>query len=154
MKNSPRFKEYSAATTTEIAAPESDYLYVQKSRLPGAGNGLFSAIPIYRHEVISIFRGRILSPEAAAAAVANGEDGYFINLPDDTILDSRQVHCFAKYANDAAGFVKTACKNNARITLAENGAVCIAASRNIAAGEEILCGYGKKYWQNHAARTS
>lgn len=152
MKNSPRFKELSAATTDKIDSQESDYLYVQESGVPGAGNGLFTAIPIYRDEVISIFKGKVLSAEAAASGAANGADGYFINLPDGTILDSMTVHCFAKYANDASGFVKTDRKNNAKITLDEDGAVCIVASRIIQAGEEILCGYGKKYWQKYATK--
>ena len=152
MKNSPRFRKYSAATTDKIEAQEADYLYVQESRLPGAGNGLFTAIPIYRNEVISAFKGKILSMEAAAAGAASGTDGYFVNLPDGTILDSMTVHCFAKYANDAAGFVKSDRKNNARITLDEDGTVCIAASRNIAVGEEIFCSYGKKYWQKYTTK--
>ena len=151
MKNTPRFREYANSTTYAIDAREKDYLYIGESRIPGSGNGLFTAIPIYKDEVISIFKGKILSNKEAQRRATNGEDVYFMNMPDGTILDSREVNCFAKYANDAAGSVKTRYRNNADITLDEKGAVCIVASRKILAGEEIYCAYGPNYWQRHGA---
>ena len=83
-----------------INAPESDYLYLGISQLPNAGNGLFTAIQIYKGERVSVFKGEILSLAAAMLRAANGNDRYFINLPDGKILDSMNVTCFAKYAND------------------------------------------------------
>lgn len=148
MTTTPRFKHYSNAITYKIEAKEHDYLYVEQSQIPGSGNGLFTAIPIYQDEVISVFKGEVLSAREAHSRALNNEDGCFVNLPDGTLMDSMQVNCFAKYANDAAGFARTHHKNNARITLDEGGTVCIVASRNIAAGKEIFCSYGKKYWQN------
>jgi uncharacterized protein len=147
MKNRSSFKKYSDSTTSNIEAKESDYLYIKESQIPGAGDGLFTAIPIYKGEVIAIFKGRILSEKEAQDIAANGDDRFFINMPDGTILDSMNVECFAKYANDASGSVKSRYKNNSKITLDENGNVCIVATRNISAGEEIFCSYGKKYWK-------
>jgi SET domain-containing protein len=147
MKNASCFKKYSNSTTYTIEAKEPDYLYIKESQIPGAGDGLFTAIPIYKDEVISIFKGRILSEKEAQYRATNGEDRYFINMPDGTILDSMKVKCFAKHANDAVGSVKTRYKNNAKITLDENGNVCIVATRNISAGAEIFCSYGNKYWK-------
>ncbi len=152
MKNNSSFKKYSNSTTYKIEAKEPDYLYIKESQIPGSGNGLFTAIPIYKDEVISIFKGKILSDKEAQYRVTNGEDGYFINMPDGTILDSMKVNCFAKYANDALGFVKTKFKNNSRITLDENGNVCIVANRNILVGEEIFYSYGNKYWKKYSER--
>ena len=63
-------------------------------------------------------------------------------------MDSMTVKCFAKYANDASGLVETAHKNNSKITLDEHGKVCIVATRRIAVGAEIFCGYGSGYWKN------
>jgi len=147
MKDHSRFKEYSDSTTYKIEAKESDYLYITESQIPGSGNGLFTAIPLYKDEVISIFRGEFLSVKEAQYRAANGENRYFINMPDGTILDSMKTKCFAKFANDALGFVKTKYKINSKIKLDENGRVCIVASRNILAGEEIFCSYGKEYWR-------
>src|SRR6266540_1879903 len=147
MKYNSSFRKYSNSTAYKIEGKESDYLYIKESQIPDSGNGLFTAIPIYKDEVISIFKGKILSDKEAQYSAINDEDGYFINMPDGTILDSMKVKCFAKYANDALGFVKTRYKNNSKITLDENGNVCIVANRNISAGEEIFCSYGKKYWK-------
>ncbi|MGD0585276.1 MAG: SET domain-containing protein [Oryzomonas sp.] len=152
MNKTPRFKDYANSTTLKIEAKEKDYLYVKESRIPGAGNGLFTAIPIYKDEVISVFKGEILPDKEAKYRAAQGVDGYFINLPDGTILDSMEVNCFAKYANDASGPVKTRYRNNATITLDENGKVCIVAMRKIPANEEIYCSYGTRYWKKHSAQ--
>lgn len=40
-----------------IESSESDYLYKALSQLPNSGNGLFTAINIYKDETISIFQG-------------------------------------------------------------------------------------------------
>ena len=132
----------------EIDAKEIDYLYLKPSKIIGAGRGLFSSIPIYENEVISLFKGEILSKAEASKRAKNKMDGYFINMLDGSIMDSKNVKCFAKYANDAEGNGKRIYRNNSKITLNENGNVCLVATKNIKAGEEIFCSYGKKYWIN------
>jgi len=147
MKNASSFKQYSNSINYKIEAKEADYLYINESQIPNSGKGLFTAIPIYKDEIISVFKGKILSKKEAESRASNNNDAYFINMPDGTILDSMKVKCFAKYANDALGFVKSKYKINSKITLDENGNVCIVASRDIIMGEEIFCSYGKKYWK-------
>lgn len=132
-----------------IEASESDYLYTALSQLPNSGNGLFTAISIYKDEVISLFKGEILTELQAKLRAKQGNDNYFINMLDGSIMDSMHVKCFAKYANDAKGFSKSKFKNCAKISLDEDDNVCIIATRNIKMGEEIFCGYGKKYWLKH-----
>jgi len=146
MKNTFSFKKYSNSDIYKIDAKEHDYLYIRESQIPAAGNGLYTAIPIYKDEVISIFKGKILSDREAQCRASNGNDGYFINLPDGTIMDSMTVKCFAKYANDASGLVQTSYKNNSKIAFDKNGKVCIVATKRISVGAEIFCGYGKGYW--------
>src|ERR1700681_2089811 len=148
MIKTPCLKKYSNSTTYKIEAKEQDYLYIKESQIPGSGNGLFTAIPIYKDEVISVFKGEILSDKEAQCRATEGKNGCFINLPDGTILDSMKVSCFAKYANDAMGSVKSTHNNNSKITLDENGKVCIVANRKILADAEIFCSYGKRYRQN------
>jgi len=135
--------------SNSIEALESDYLYIQASQLKNAGNGLFTAINIYKHEIISLFKGEILSTIQAELRARSGKDKYFINMVNGTIMDSMKVNCFAKYANDAEGFLKSDFKNNADISLDEEGNVCLIAKRNIKSGLEIFCGYGKVYWKKH-----
>lgn len=131
----------------QIDASESDYLYIATSQIPHSGNGLYTAIDIYKDEVIALFKGEVLSDAEANKRAAQNKDQYFINLLNGSIMDSIKTPCFAKYANDAAGMSKTSFKNNANIGLDETDQVCLIAKRKIKAGEEIFCGYGKKYWQ-------
>jgi uncharacterized protein len=149
MKIPAHYKEYSNSITYAIEAKEPDYLYVNESQIPGSGKGLYTAIAIYKDEVISVFKGELLTDTEAQYRAKKGEDGYFISMPDNTIMDSMNVKCFAKYANDATGFVKTKYKINSKITLNENGNVCIVATRNILVGEEIFCSYGTEYWKKY-----
>jgi len=135
--------------TYKIDTPELNYLYVKESQIPHSGRGLFTAINIYNEEVISLFKGEILSGKEANKRAIDASDGYFINLPDGTTLDSMNVKCFAKYANDVSGFVKSKFKTNSYITLDDEENVCIAATRNILKGEEIFCSYGKAYWKKY-----
>ena len=135
--------------TNTIEAAESDYLYTALSQLPNAGDGLFTAIPIYKDEIIALFKGEILTELQAKLRAKKGNDKYFINMLDGSIIDSMHVNCFAKYANDAEGFSKSNFKNSAKISLDEDDNVCIIATRNIKMGEEIFCSYGKKYWKKH-----
>jgi SET domain-containing protein len=132
-----------------IDAKEEDYLYIQKSQIENSGNGLFTAIEIYKEEIISIFKGKIITNTEADSIVKLNEDKYFINLLDGTILDSNTVDCFAKYANDSNGFIKSKYKNNSKITLDESNHVCLVATKNIKSNEEIFCSYGKRYWKKH-----
>jgi SET domain-containing protein len=134
----------------KIDASETDYLYIEISQLPNAGKGLFSAIKIYKNEIISIFKGEILTELEAKIRTDNQLDRYFINMLDGTILDSMNVVCFAKYANDAEAFGKLELQNNAKITLDDENNVCIIATKNIKPYEEIFCSYGKKYWKKHS----
>jgi len=133
----------------KIEAPESDYLYIQDSQITNSGKGLFTAIDIYPNEIISLFKGEILTDKEAQKRVFEGKDRYFINMLDGSILDSMNVDCFAKYANDAEAFFKLEFKNNSKITLDDDDNVCIVATKKIKSQQEIFCSYGVKYWKKH-----
>jgi len=136
-------------SSNSIDAVESDYLYTSESQIAKSGNGLFTVVDLFKDETISVFKGEILTDEEAKKRAEEGLDNYFINLLDGSIMDSRNVDCFAKYANDAEGFSTSSFKNNATITIDEDDKVCIAALRDIKANEEVFCGYGKRYWKKH-----
>ncbi len=135
-------------TYDSIEAPESDYLYIDTSTIPNSGNGLYTAIDIFKDEIISFFEGEILTDIEAENRASKGEDGYFVSMLSGQILDSMHIHCFAKYANDSKGVVASPSKHNSCITIDETGHVCLVATRTIAAGSEIFCSYGRRYWSN------
>jgi uncharacterized protein len=134
----------------KIHLPEKDYLYTNLSQIENAGKGLYTAITIYKDEIIAVYKGEILSDKEAAEKAKKGKDIYFINLLNGSIMDSMHSKCFAKYANDASGFSKSDFKNNAKIALDENGNVCLIATKNIKPQSEIFCSYGKRYWKKHS----
>ncbi|MEP7195498.1 MAG: SET domain-containing protein-lysine N-methyltransferase [Saprospiraceae bacterium] len=130
-----------------IEAREATYLYISKSQIPNSGNGLYTAITIWKNEIISLFKGEIISSIEAKKREKKGQYKYFINRIDGTIMDSLNTKCFAKYANDSKGLVKSEFKLNSIITLDDEDNVCLVATRNIKVGEEIFCSYGKNYWK-------
>ena len=147
MNSSNKEEEYISINIIE--APESDYLYIEASQIKNAGKGLFTAIDIYKDEIISLFKGEIIDNKEAAIRAQQNKDRYFINLLDGTIMDSMHTDCYAKYANDAEGLSESNFKNNAAITLDDDNNVCIKATKNIEYGEEVFCSYGKPYWKKH-----
>ncbi len=132
-----------------MEAPEEVYLYKGPSQIPDSGDGLFTAIDIYQGETIAFFKGEILTENQAKTRADEGNDQYFINLLDGSIMDSLNTKCFAKYANDAKGLTNSNFTNNAKITLDDNEKVCLEATRDINAEEELFCSYGKEYWEKH-----
>ncbi|WAC01990.1 SET domain-containing protein [Lacinutrix neustonica] len=110
---------------------ESDYLYVKKSQIEYAGDGLYTAIDIYKNEIISRFKGERITNEEAKKRAQENKDRYFINLLDSSIMDSMNTECYAKYANDVEILSKSHYKSNAQITLDDDDNVCIKAIRKI-----------------------
>jgi hypothetical protein len=64
MKNQNTNK-YSTTLSFKIDAKEKDYLYVKESQIFGSGKGLYTAIPIYKDEVISLFTVSLYTSDAA-----------------------------------------------------------------------------------------
>jgi uncharacterized protein len=126
-----------------IETKEKNYLYISDSLISNAGKGLFTVIPIYKDEIICYYKGEILTQRQVDIRVRKGTDKYFISMLDASIFDCGKLNGFAKYANDARD---SNFKNNAAITIDEENRIYLRASRNIKAGEEIFCGYGKRYW--------
>jgi SET domain-containing protein len=131
-----------------IDAPEEDYLYTDPSQIANAGMGLYTAIRIYKNEIIAVFDGDIIDEAEQEKRKKAKLDAYFIVLLNGKVMDSMHTNCFAKYANDANGLTKSNFKNNAFISLDEQDRPCIVASKAIKAGEEIFCSYGENYWRD------
>ena len=138
--------------SNKIEAKESSYLYLKTSQIPHAGQGLYTAIPIHKGEIISVFKGEILTDRQSWNRANNGKDQYFVETADGKIMDSKKVKCFAKYANDAKGFSDSEYKNNSIIAIEEDDSICLIAKKKIKKNEEIFCAYGKEYWRNQKAQ--
>jgi len=129
---------------------ETKSLYVDKSTIPNAGQGLFAKRDFKKGEMICNFRGDLIDNEELAKRDVGGERShYFIEIRPDLTLDVYNSNCMARYANDAEGNEKIGKSNNSEINLnRKDSGAFIVATRDIKAGEEIFLSYGEQYWKN------
>ena len=120
-------------------------LVVKKSRLPGAGKGLFTRDLISKGSFIVEYKGSITTWKKVLESTAFNGYVYYVNR--NHVIDAMQDDAgIARYANDAKGMVTVpGIVNNAEYVI-RNKQVFIKATTEINAGEEILVAYGKEYW--------
>ena len=121
-----------------------DILEVRPSTIPGAGQGLFTKKLITKGSRITEYLGKVTTWKDADHDEGNNAYIYYINR--NHVIDAKGSKAFAHYANDGSGFKKVkGIRNNSEYNVSGKK-VFIIARRNIEAGEEILVGYGKDYW--------
>ena len=123
---------------------ENASLYVDRSTIPQAGNGLFTRKAFKAGRIICYFAGELIDDAEAAERNEGDRIHSFVQLSSGMILDTYGYDCFAKWANDA----RDEHRNNCRIftTFSGTGAY-LAASRDIDPGNEIFFDYGEQYWE-------
>ena len=122
-------------------------LIVKRSRLPGAGKGLFTTKRIRKESKVIEYRGEIIGWKEYEKRVAEDKDGYLFYVNRNYCIDAFATPQYkARYANDANGLSKVkGVKNNCTYQIF--GKQCfIVAERDIEPGEEILVDYTKEYW--------
>jgi hypothetical protein len=129
-----------------IIEKEKKYLYLEDSHF--TGRGLFTNKDIKKGEWVCTYMGEYIDNDEALRRCDEGIDQFLVETVNDGILDSMPIFCHAMYANDAAGLIrKEGIRNNCRIEILDGGPRMVA-TRNIKAGDEILVGYGRVYWNN------
>lgn len=122
-------------------------LIVKRSRLPGAGKGLFTTKAIKKDSKIIEYKGEIINWKEYEKRVAEDKDGYLFYVTRNHCIDAYPTPQYmARYANDAMGLSRVkGLKNNCTYQIF--GKKCfIVAERDISAGEEIFVDYTKEYW--------
>jgi len=121
------------------------FLIVKKSRLPGAGKGLFTKIAIKRGTRIVEYKGRLQTWKEVKDQ--DGHNGYLMYISRNAVINALPaLKNFGRYANDALGLTRiNGIRNNAEY-ISEGNRCYIDATRNIKPNEEILVGYGREYW--------
>jgi SET domain-containing protein len=120
-------------------------LYVKKSRLKGAGKGLFTRKYIPKGTLIIEYKGKVRTWKE----VMDGKlfNGYVFYITRNHVVDAIQsVKALARYANDAKGLSRVKGLRNNAVYFVKEKKVYIKASVNIQQGAEILVEYGKEYW--------
>jgi uncharacterized protein len=123
-------------------------LVVKRSRLPGAGKGLFTTKFIRKDAKIIQYRGEIIGWKDYNERVKRQEDGYLFYFNRNYCVDAYRTPQYkARYANDAMGIVRVKGMRNNSFYEIHDDKCFIVASRDIKAGEEILCDYTRDYWK-------
>ncbi|MFN6040030.1 MAG: SET domain-containing protein [Bacteroidota bacterium] len=123
-------------------------LIVKKSKIPGAGKGLFTTRPIEKGSRVIEYRGEIIAWKEYSQRVKENKDGYLFFVSRKVCIDAFSTPQYkARYANDALGYVRVkGIKNNSHYET--EGEKCfIVATKNINAGEEIYVDYTRDYWK-------
>lgn len=122
-------------------------LEIRKSRIPGAGKGLFTTKPIREGTKIIEYRGEIIAWKEYEKRVREDKDGYLFYISRNRCIDAYNTPQYkARYANDAMGIRRVkGLKNNCTYQIFGNKCF-IVAERDIRAGEEIFVDYTKEYW--------
>lgn len=124
-------------------------LEIKKSRIPGAGKGLFATTLFKRGERVIEYTGEIITWAECKKRneTLDGVGAYYFYVSSRKCVDAQNcLDSMARYANDAAGIARIpGIRNNSRFEVIK-GKPYIIASRNIKPGDEIFVGYGKEYW--------
>ncbi|NCI46324.1 SET domain-containing protein [Sediminibacterium soli] len=123
---------------------EKKNLLVKRSKLPGAGNGLFTREFIPKGTHIVEYTGRV---KPWSAFRDEHDNGYLFYVNRNHVIDAYpHKKALARYANDARGMVKQKGLTNNSEYVTVGRKVYIKSKRAIRPGEEILVGYGREYW--------
>jgi hypothetical protein len=126
-------------------------LVVRKSRIKGAGRGLFTTSRIRKGDVIVEYLGEKLTWKQCLKRYKKDLTKllYVFCINDDNCVDAKYTPDeLAQYANDANGTPKEKRKyeNNCEYNIIK-GKPYIVATKNIPANSEILVDYGDDYWE-------
>lgn len=121
------------------------HLYLKKSKLPGAGKGLFTKIDIAKGTRIVEYKGRLQPWKDVKHE--DGHNAYLFKINSRIAINALPYKkTLGRYANDARGFIRVdGLRNNADYEV-EGKRCFIDATRKIKKGEEIFVAYGGNFW--------
>lgn len=120
-------------------------LIIKRSKIPGAGKGLFTKKIIEKGTRITEYTGRITTwKDVQKGDVFNA---YVYYVKRGVVIDAmKHTKVLARYINDAAGITRIKGITNNCNFVNENGRVFIDAIKTIEARAELYVAYGKEYW--------
>ncbi|XP_014882572.1 N-lysine methyltransferase SETD8-B-like, partial [Poecilia latipinna] len=130
-------------------------LVVAQSQRPGAGRGVFATRDFSKGSVLCDYHGRLVSARQGRRILANLKEAegcyvFFFKLAEQNLcVDAQPEHCcchpdiptFGRLVNHSAKSSNSKCVVANRPGLGQP-TVLITATRDIAAGEEVLMDYG------------
>lgn len=120
-------------------------LFIKKSTLPGAGNGLFTLVDIQKGDRIVEYKGR--RQPWKEVKHDDGRNKYLLRLNRTIAIDALAYKkALGRFANDARGLRRGNGQRNNAEYLTYGNHCFIEATRSIKNGEEIFVGYGSEFW--------
>lgn len=121
-----------------MADEKKHSVYVQKSTIPNAGNGLFAGKDFKAGQVIIPYEGERLTLKQKVARYPKDDAKYLLQLGKDVFVDAADPakSNMARYANH-----KPLAQANAKLTARGN----ITAKKAIKKGTEIFVSYGRGF---------
>jgi len=123
-------------------------LIVKKSKIRGAGKGLFTTKDIKKGERIVEYLGEIVTEAELDRRAEKDIYGYAFYISKKKCVDAYYTPKeLARYANDAKGLTKVKGVTNNCCYVVYKNSGWIKAEKNILANSEILVAYGAEYWK-------
>lgn len=122
---------------------------IKPSFIEGAGLGLFAKKDIPKGTVIDAYYGkRIDFKEYMSIPVSDYRACYIMTINDNEFIEAGEKKNFVSYVNDACGLTRIkGIRNNCKFDLDQSGKeMLLLSTKNIKAGSELFCPYGKSYW--------
>ena len=124
----------------------SKQLYIKRSTLPNAGQGLFTKKAIPKGTRIIEYTGKRSTWKEVKDE--DGKNGYIFYINRNNVIDGKpNKKAFARYANDARGLTRIKGLLNNADYVVDGLKAYIESKKEIPAGGEILVDYGKDYWK-------
>jgi SET domain-containing protein len=123
-------------------------LVIKKSKIPGAGKGLFTTTSIKKGEIVVEYKGKKTTWKECLKKGETGEySSYVFYVTKNNCVDSEDtLDALGRYANDARGRTRIkGIKNNSEYSVIK-GVPYIIATRDIPAKSEVYVSYGDGYW--------
>lgn len=121
-------------------------LLIKRSKIPGAGKGLFTKKFIPKGARIIEYKGKITTWKEVLSG--NEFNGYVYYVTRNHVIDAMtRKNSLGRYANDAQGLSKIKGMVNNTRYVEDGKKVFMEAVKNIPEKTEILVSYGKKYWE-------
>lgn len=127
----------------------SSEFIVKKSKIKGAGKGLFTTRDIKKGERVLEYLGEIVTEAELDRRAENDIFGYAFYITKKKCVDAYYTpNELARYANDAKGVTRVQGLNNNCCYNIYKKSGWIMAEKNIKAGDEIFVSYGAEYWRD------
>lgn len=121
-----------------------EFLKIKRSKLKGAGDGVFTTVAIPIDEYVTELVGPFIN-QKEYDDLPDFQKSYTCYVHRNLYINAYEMRNFARFVNDANGPADKRFKNNC-IFVVDGKRIYVQAVKRIKGGSEILVDYGKDYW--------